>query len=97
LEDRPRAGRPKRISAEKEAAIVEATMKSTPKDATHWSVRTMAQAQRVSSATVPRTWRKYKLQPHRVDSFKFSTDPAFIPKVRDIVGLYLNRQTRPCC
>lgn len=90
LQDRPRTGRPKRISAEKEAAIVEATIKTTPQDATHWSVRTMAKAQWVSSATVQRIWRKYKLQPHRVESFKFSTDPAFVPKVRDIVGLYLN-------
>ena len=90
LEDRPRSGRPKRISAETEAGIVEATMKTKPKDATHWSVRTLAKAQRVSPATVQRIWHKYRLQPHRVESFKFSTDPAFIPKVRDIVGLYLN-------
>lgn len=90
LEDRPRSGRPKQISAEKEAAIVEATMKTKPQDATHWSVRTMAKAQRVSPTTVQRIWRKYKLQPHRVKSFKFSTDPQFVGKVRDIVGLYLN-------
>lgn len=90
LEDRPRPGRPKQISAEKEAAIVAATMKTKPQDATHWSVRALAQAQRVSAATVQRIWHKYKLQPHRVESFKFSTDPEFVPKVRDIVGLYLN-------
>src|SRR5712692_6001796 len=90
LEDRPRSGRPKRISAEREAAIVEATMKTTPKDATQWSVRTMAAAQKVSSATVQRIWKRHKLQPHRVESFKFSNDPHFAPKVRDIVGLYLN-------
>ena len=90
LQDRPRSGRPKRISAEREAAIVEATMKTTPKDATQWSVRAMAVAQKVSSATVQRIWKKHKLQPHRVDSFKFSNDPQFARKVRDIVGLYLN-------
>ena len=90
LEDRPRSGRPKRISAEREAAIVEATMKTTPKDATQWSVRAMAAVQRVSSATVQRIWKKHKLQPHRVESFKFSSDPQFAWKVRDIVGLYLN-------
>ena len=90
LEDRPRPGRPKRISEEREAAIVEATMKTTPKDATQWSVRTMAAAQKVSSATVQRIWRRHKLQPHRVESFKFSNDPHFAPKVRDIVGLYMN-------
>jgi transposase len=90
LEDRPRSGRPKQISAEREAAIVEATMKTTPKNATHWSVRSMAASQKVSPATVQRIWNKHKLQPHRVESFKFSTDPEFAPKVRDIVGLYMN-------
>ena len=90
LEDRPRSGRPKRISAEREAAIVEATMKTTPQDATQWSVRAMAAAQKVSSATVQRIWKKHKLQPHRVESFKFSNDPQFARKVRDIVGLYMN-------
>jgi transposase len=90
LEDRPRSGRPKRISREREAALVEATMKTTPKDATHWSVRAMAVAQKVSPATVQRIWKKHKLQPHRVGSFKFSNDPEFAPKVRAIVGLYLN-------
>ena len=90
LEDLPRSGRPKQITAEQEAAIVEATMKTTPKDATHWSLRTMAAAQKVSAATVQRIWAKHKLQPHRVESFKFSNDPQFAPKVRDIVGLYMN-------
>jgi transposase len=90
LEDRPRSGRPKRISAGQEAVIVEATMKTTPKDATQWSVRAMAAAQKVSSATVQRIWKKHKLQPHRVESFKCSNDPQCARKVRDIVGLYLN-------
>jgi transposase len=88
--DRPRSGRPKRISADREAAIVEATIKTVPKDATHWSIRAMASSQKVSPATVLRIWRKHKLQPHRVESFKFSNDPDFAPKVRDIVGLYMN-------
>ncbi len=88
--DRPRSGRPKRISDNKEAAIVEATMKTVPKDATHWSVRGMAASQKVSPATVLRIWKKHRLQPHRVESFKFSNDPDFAPKVRDIVGLYMN-------
>lgn len=64
---------------------MEATMKTTPKDATQWSVRAMAAAQKVSSATVQRVWGKHKLQPHRVESFKFSNDPQFARKVRDIV------------
>jgi transposase len=89
LQDRPRSGRPKRISEEQETAIVEATMKTLPKDATQWSVRTMAAAQKVSSATVQRIWKKHKLEPHRVESFKFSNDPQFAGKVRDIVGLYM--------
>jgi transposase len=90
LEDRPRPGRPKQISADQEAAIVEATLKTKPKDATHWSVRTLAKAHGVSKATIQRIWHKYRLQPHRVESFKFSTDPDFVLKVRDIVGLYLS-------
>jgi len=88
--DRQRSGRPKQIPAAKEAAIVEATMRTVPKDATHWSVRSMAASQKVSPATVLRIWKKHKLQPHRVESFKFSNDPDFTPKVRDIVGLYMN-------
>jgi transposase len=94
MEDRHRSGRPKQIAPAKEAAIVEATMKTTPKDATHWSVRAMAASQKVSPATVQRIWKKHKLQPHRVESFKFSTDPEFAPKVRDIVGLYMNPPDR---
>jgi transposase len=90
LHDAPRPGRRKRISAAKEAAIVEATLHAKPADATHWSVRTMAQAQGVSRATVHRIWRAYGLQPHRVETFKLSADPEFVAKVRDIVGLYLN-------
>lgn len=90
LEDKPRSGRPKQITADQESAIVEATLKTTPRDATQWSVRTMAEAQKVSPSTVYRVWTKHKLQPHRVESFKFSNDPDFVLKVRDIVGLYLN-------
>jgi transposase len=90
LDDHPRSGRPKTISPDQEAAIVEATLRTQPPDATHWSVRTMAVAHQVSPATVHRIWRRHHLQPHRVESFKFSTDPEFVAKVRDIVGLYLH-------
>jgi transposase len=90
VEDRPRSGRPKRITEDREAAIVEATLKTMPKDATHWSVRSMARTQKVSAAVVHRVWKKHKLQPHRVETFKFSSDPQFALKVRDIVGFYLN-------
>jgi len=90
LEDHPRSGRPKTIPAEREEAIVEATLNTVPRDATQWSLRTLAAAQKVSAATVQRIWKKHKLQPHRVESFKFSNDPQFAVKVRDIVGLYMN-------
>ena len=90
LEDRPRCGRPKEITPEQEAALIEKTLHSTPGNATHWSVRLMAREQGVSPATVQRIWSKHHLQPHRVESFKFSTDLQFVAKVRDIVGLYIN-------
>jgi transposase len=90
LEDRPRSGRPKQVSADQEAAVVEKTLHSKPKNATHWSVRLMARETGLSRATIQRIWSKHHLQPHRVESFKFSTDPEFVAKIRDIVGLYLN-------
>jgi transposase len=71
-------------------AIVNATLHTTPADATHWSVRTLAKRQRVSPATVHRIWQAHNLQPHRVETFKLSRDPEFVSKLRDIVGLYLN-------
>jgi transposase len=90
LEDAPRSGRTKVISAEKEATIVQATLRTKPAQATHWSTRLMADAQGVSDTTVYRIWKAHKLQPHRVDTFRFSRDPKFAEKVRDIVGLYQN-------
>ena len=97
LEDCPRSGRPKEIPEERETAILEATMHTTPKDATHWSIRSMAASQKVSPATVQRIWKKHKLQPHRVENFKFSNDPEFAGKVLDIVCLYLNLRTKRSC
>ncbi len=90
LKDAPRPGRRKRIHAEKVEAIVNATLQTTPRDATHWSVRSMAKAQRISPATVHRIWQAHNLQPHRVKTFKLSRDPEFVRKLRDVVGLYLN-------
>src|SRR5436309_7541757 len=78
------------LTPEKVDAIVHATLHATPKDATHWSVRSMAKAQGVSSAMVHRIWRAHRLQPHRSEHFKLSRDPHFARKVRDVVGLYLN-------
>ena len=90
LKDAPRPGRKKMISPAKVDAIVNATLHTTPKDATQWSVRSMAKAQGVSSAMVHRIWRTHRLQPHRSEHFKLSRDPNFARKVRDVVGLYLN-------
>jgi len=90
LEDAPRPGRKRRLRREKEEAIVNATLYEKPVGATHWSVRTLACAQRVSPATVYRVWRAHRLQPHRVQHFKLSTDPRFFHKLHDIVGLYLH-------
>jgi transposase len=90
LHDASRPGRRKKLKAEKIANIVEATLKTKPRDATHWSVRTMAKAQRVSPSMVQRIWQAHGLKPHRVESFKFSTDPEFVTKLRDVVGLYLD-------
>src|SRR6266571_8611349 len=90
LRDAPRPGRRKRIRPEKVEAIVNATLHTTPRDATHWSVRSMAQAHGVSPATVHRIWRTHRLLPHRTEHFKLSRDPHFARKLRDVVGLYLN-------
>src|SRR5712692_8737626 len=90
LEDAPRPGRKRRLTREKEEAIVNATLYCKPTGATHWSVRTLARAQRVSPATVHRVWKAHRLQPHRVQRFKLSPDPQFFHKLHDIVGLYLH-------
>lgn len=90
LEDAPRPGRRKAISPQVVKRVVEATMHTTPPDATHWSVRSMAQAQGLSRMAVQRIWKQHRLQPHRVENFKFSNDPHFVEKLRDVVGLYLN-------
>ena len=74
----------------KVAAIVQATLTTTPPGATHWSSRQMARAQGVSDAMVRKIWRQHRLQPHRMERFKFSKDPRFVEKLRDVVGLYLN-------
>src|SRR5881296_1494343 len=90
LRDAPRPGRPRVIDARKVEAVVEATLHSKPAVATHWSVRTMAEVQDISPATVQRIWKAHGLQPHRVETFKLSRDKRFVEKLRDVVGLYLN-------
>ncbi len=88
--DAPRPGRIPRITSAQVATIVEATLHRKPPNATHWSTRTMAKAQGVSEATIRRVWQQHNLKPHRVETFKLSRDPQFVPKLVDIVGLYLN-------
>ena len=89
-EEAPGRGRKPTILAHRVKRIVEATLHTTPPNATHWSVRTMAKAQRVSPATVQRIWDAHGLQPHRVKTFKLSRDQRFVEKLTDVVGLYLN-------
>jgi len=89
----PRAGRPRRITAAKERAVLSATLRK-PKAATHWSTRRLAKEVGLSRASVHRIWRKYGLQPHRVETFKFSTDPEFDRKLTEVVGLYLDPPER---
>jgi transposase len=90
FEMRPGRGRKATVSAEKVEEIVQATLHSKPANATHWSCRTMAQAQGVSKNTIQRIWDAHGLQPHRVKSFKLSRDKRFVEKLTDVVGLYLS-------
>jgi hypothetical protein len=89
LVDEPRPGTPRRISDAEVEHVIATTLETTPRDATHWSNRTLAKQVALSHSTVGRIWRAFGLQPHRSETFKLSTDPLFIDKVRDIVGLYL--------
>jgi transposase len=90
LHDEPRAGAPRTIEDERIEAIVVQTLESLPANATHWSSRGMAKASGVSVSSVQRIWRAFGLQPHRMETFKLSTDPDFVAKVRDVVGLYVS-------
>jgi transposase len=89
LRDEPRSGAPRKIGDERIEAVISRTLESLPADGTHWSSRGMAKASGLSAATVQRIWRAFGLQPHRVETFKLSTDPDFVAKVRDVVGLYM--------
>jgi len=93
LHDRPKPGRPPRISARKRAQIVALTLKPPGAGLTHWSTRDLARQTGVSHTTVHRLWRAHALQPHRVETFKFTTDPAAEEKIHDVIGLYLNPPT----
>jgi transposase len=94
LLDEPRPGRPRTISDEQVEAVITRTLEGPPKDATHWSTRSMAREAGVSQNAVLRIWHAFGLQPHRQERFKLSKDPQFIEKVHDICGLYLNPPER---
>jgi len=93
LLDEPRSGRPRSIDDDAVAAVIERTLQTLPTDATHWSIRSMGAATGHSHTTIRRMWNAFGLQPHRVETFKLSSDPLFVDKVRDIVGLYLSPPT----
>jgi transposase len=90
LLDEPRPGAPRKIDDARIERLIATTLNERPRGATHWSTRTLASQAGVSQSTVNRVWRAFGLQPHRSETFKLSTDPLFIDKVRDIVGLYMN-------
>ncbi len=94
LLDEPRPGRPRTITDEQVEEVIVRTLESTPKDATHWSTRSMAREVGLTQNAVLRIWRAFGLQPHRAETFKLSKDPQFVDKVHDIVGLYLNPPER---
>src|SRR3954466_7045429 len=94
LLDEPRPGTPRRVSDAEVKQVLTTTLESLPRDATHWSTRSLAQESGLSRSTISRIWRAFGLQPHRSETFKLSKDPLFIDKVRDIVGLYLHPPDR---
>jgi transposase len=94
LTDEPRPGRPRTITDERVEEVVIKTLETTPRDATHWSTRSMAREVGLTQNAVLRIWHAFGLQPHRQETWKLSRDPQFIDKVRDVVGLYLNPPER---
>ena len=94
LTDEPRPGRPRTITDEQVDLVITTTLESSPRDATHWSTRSMAKEVGLTQTAVSRIWRAFGLQPHRQDTFKLSRDPLFVEKVHDVVGLYLNPPER---
>jgi transposase len=92
--DEPRPGRPRTVSDHDVDAVITKTLESTPKDATHWSTRSMAAEVGLTQSAVHRIWKAFGLQPHRQETWKLSKDPQFVDKVRDVVGLYLDPPER---
>jgi transposase len=94
LFDESRPGAPRTIGDDEIAETIRRTLETMPADATHWSLRSMAKTVGLAPSTIHRIWKAFGLQPHRTDTFKLSTDPLFVEKVRDVVGLYLNPPER---
>jgi transposase len=94
LTDEPRPGTPRSINDSQIEDVITKTLESKPEDATHWSTRSMAKRTGLSQSAIVRIWHAFGLQPHKSETFKLSTDPFFIEKVRDVVGLYLNPPER---
>jgi len=90
LADEPRPGRPRRITDDQVEQVITTTLEQTPGQDTHWSTRSMAKASGLSQSTVSRMWRAFGLKPHLIQTWKLSTDPQFVDKVRDVVGVYLD-------
>jgi len=89
LVDAPRPGAPRQVGDDQIERLIALTLETQPDNATHWSTRTMAKRAGLSQSMVSRVWRAFGLQPHRAETFKLSSDPAFVDKVRDVVGLYM--------
>src|SRR3954449_1341362 len=94
LLDEPRPGRPRTIDDERVEEVIVRTLETTPRNATHWSTRSLAAELGMSQSAVSRIWRAFGLAPHKQDSWKLSKDPLFVEKVRDVGGLYLNPPER---